>query len=232
MLNFNRNLDNNNLKNLKTSMEKRNLLPYNPIIVDSNYNVIDGQHRLQICKELQLPVYYVIAEDYKDHDVILLNINSKKWALNDYIGYHSDHGQDSYNWLEQTAEKYEWTVQQLINCIGNDFGNIRQGTFKIDEDQRITTENVIKRVDTFLRTFKEKTITPKNQLLWITSRACLSSLYAIMQVPKLKPEEFAAKCVSLDTKLDKRPNKKQYLKMFLDIWNFKRSNRINLEDLA
>ena len=45
---------------LKKSIMKDNLLYLNPILVNSDYYVFDGQHRLKVAEDLNLPIFYTI----------------------------------------------------------------------------------------------------------------------------------------------------------------------------
>mgnify|MGYP003676458481 CR=1 FL=1 len=56
----NRNLDSKNLKRIKESINEIGLQM--PILVNQNKSIIDGQHRLQAAKELEIPITYTIAD--------------------------------------------------------------------------------------------------------------------------------------------------------------------------
>jgi hypothetical protein len=55
------------------------------IIVNENYEIIDGQHRFEVIKELNLPMHYIICDGYGLNEVHLLNQNSKNWNSDDYL---------------------------------------------------------------------------------------------------------------------------------------------------
>ena len=55
------------------------------IIVDRDMNVIDGQHRLEACKRLSLPIYYMISTSDPQKTIIQLNAQQVGWKMNDYI---------------------------------------------------------------------------------------------------------------------------------------------------
>jgi ParB-like chromosome segregation protein Spo0J len=58
----NRNINLLHLNRLRQSMLEKYL--FTIIIVNENMEIIDGQHRFTVCRELGLPVYYVICQDY------------------------------------------------------------------------------------------------------------------------------------------------------------------------
>jgi len=88
----NRLLDRNNLKRIKESISERNLLHINPIIIDTDHVVIDGQHRLQACRELGVHVCYTIADEHEDAVGAIQQLNSaqKGWKIDDYLRYYKE----------------------------------------------------------------------------------------------------------------------------------------------
>lgn len=69
----NRTINLKNVNNIINNIKKNGLLP-TVIIVNEKMEVIDGQHRLQALKELNLPVYYQIKEGLSINDCIAYNI--------------------------------------------------------------------------------------------------------------------------------------------------------------
>lgn len=67
-LKLNRNIDQSYVQELKRKIENRGLLV--PILIDKNGYVMDGQHRLMACKELEIPVQFIVnnVEYDKDYD--------------------------------------------------------------------------------------------------------------------------------------------------------------------
>lgn len=79
----NRNKNLLHINRLKDSMTEKYL--FTVIIVNENYEIIDGQHRFEVIKELKLPMNYIICDGYGLNEVHLLNQNSKNWNSDDYL---------------------------------------------------------------------------------------------------------------------------------------------------
>lgn len=79
----NRDLNKRHIYRLKQSIEKRYLM--SPILVNKKWEIIDGQNRYTIVKELGLPLYYIILPDYGLQEVIKLNSNSQNWKKKDFL---------------------------------------------------------------------------------------------------------------------------------------------------
>lgn len=121
------------------SMKERGLL-LAPIIVNENYEIIDGQNRFEACKKLNLPVYYVIAEGYGINECIAMNSVSKNWSVFDYIQSYADLGNYNYKYLQDMLNKYrpDLPTNTIIAITsGNiDFystNELRKGLYKIGD---------------------------------------------------------------------------------------------------
>ena len=48
------------VKNLIKSIENIGLIP-TPIVVNEKMQILDGQHRVEACRQLKMPVYYIVV---------------------------------------------------------------------------------------------------------------------------------------------------------------------------
>lgn len=90
---------------------------YKPILVNQNYEIIDGQHRLQALKELGLPVYYVIAPGTGLKEVQDLNSISKVWTPVDYAESYSQIGYEPYTFYLAMREAFKLNHDVLLAYI-------------------------------------------------------------------------------------------------------------------
>jgi ParB/Sulfiredoxin domain len=67
-----------------------------PLIVNEKFEVIDGQHRLEACKETGVPVYYFIMPGYSTPEVTILNSNQKNWTKMDFLAMYVAEGYEAY----------------------------------------------------------------------------------------------------------------------------------------
>ena len=89
----NRPIDRANLESLITSISERNLLEERPILINEFNEILDGQHRLEAAKILNIPVHYIISGEClerKAYDHIMAaNINQRKWTIDDFLNLYS-----------------------------------------------------------------------------------------------------------------------------------------------
>ena len=83
LLDNNRDIDIRHVAALMASMKKHGQLM--PIIVNENLEVIEGQHRLKACTELDIPVAYITSIKARGRDVAVLNNSQKGWKNRDYL---------------------------------------------------------------------------------------------------------------------------------------------------
>lgn len=102
----NRMVNDAHVNELVRSIKKNNLLFCQPILVNSKYEVIDGQHRLKAAIELDERIYYIIKPGLTIEDAIALNINTKNWGYKDYMDHWIAQGNENYVYFKQYLEKY------------------------------------------------------------------------------------------------------------------------------
>lgn len=99
-----------NIVRVQNSILEKNLLEHRPVIVDAEFYIIDGQHRVEACKRLGLPVPYIIHTEGSSDDVILYQ-NQTAWRLDDYLHYHAARGIPEYIKLREFIKKNNETLR-------------------------------------------------------------------------------------------------------------------------
>lgn len=138
----NRGIHEPHLRRLRSSMERRNMLPANPIIVNERMEVADGQHRLTAAKELGLPIYYTIVENAGLEEIQMLNANNRAWTTYDYLESYIAMGKKEYITLKQFADEYRISIPIAMKLLTNFKHNqellrdYRDGKFEVEDYDR------------------------------------------------------------------------------------------------
>ncbi len=112
-LDNNRIVKSSHVNMLKKSIKNIDLTKYNPIKVDANLRIIDGQHRFHACMELGLPIYYVVLNGVDAEQAMIIdNQNNKKWEMMDWLRYRANKNGGCYKQLLDF-------VQQTCTTISN-----------------------------------------------------------------------------------------------------------------
>ena len=130
----NRNIDPCIVEQLKQSMIKKGVLPI-PVIVNENYEVIDGQHRIMAATELKEAIYYEIIPGLKLKDCIDLNAEQHKWSLVDYVSSYAKLGYEQYDsLLTMINTNPDLNANVVISAFGDRKGKtIKTGKYKIGD---------------------------------------------------------------------------------------------------
>lgn len=116
---LNREIDPARVEFWKRTLTNNDLLCDNPMLIDSNDNIIDGQHRLCAAKELGITVYYQVASRATINDAPTLNSQNKGWTNVDYLTAWCNAGNTEYIRLGKIHDQYPWmqlsTLYRLLS---------------------------------------------------------------------------------------------------------------------
>ena len=111
----NRPVDDTHVKQLKRLIAEKDL--YDPIRVNKNMEVIDGQHTLQARKELDLKVPYIIINSDDPLDVARLNTGRKNWSMEAYLNHHCARQKRDYQICRNKMNQYGINVAEAIMLL-------------------------------------------------------------------------------------------------------------------
>jgi hypothetical protein len=142
LLQGNRSVDPAHIQELINSMKEDYLQM--PIHVNEKFQVIDGQHRLEVCQELNYPVYYIMHDGWKLDEVHILNTHQVNWNSLDYLYSWASRGHDQYKiflkFMEDYKFGYQVTYALLTNTTsaprGHKTKEFRRGKFEVADLQR------------------------------------------------------------------------------------------------
>ena len=147
----NREINKSNVNRLKESINEIGLQV--PILVNENKAVVDGQHRLQALKELNLPVTYVQSAITKEEHIPDLQV-SKVWTALDYAKRNAAQGDKQCikaldiveEWHESTNKRFgKIVILELLNHAQTNALKLylKNKTYKIDIDNAIRVFNCL-----------------------------------------------------------------------------------------
>lgn len=140
-------------KVLKDSIIKYGYLKSQPITVNSDFKIIDGQNRFSICKELGLPIIYEISDIDANELMIVLNTTSAVWRLNEFIHHYAKRGFDGYDRLLDFIKQNP--ALGVTNCIAI-FSNDTAKCTQIRNGLKLQELPNYKDISEFIYFFKNK----------------------------------------------------------------------------
>lgn len=126
----NRNVDPAHVKNLVRQIEKNgNLIDKFPIVVNSDMQILDGQHRFEALRQLKEPVVYEIRENVNIDEVRNINTTHKNWGWKDYAVSYADLGNDNYARLLNLHQHFGYGYGILLAYCGATIDKRRSQNF-------------------------------------------------------------------------------------------------------
>ena len=95
---------------------KGNILP---IIVTKNFEVVDGNSRLEACKTTESPVAYEFIAEGRDalETMKLINTTASKWTPDNYLVFYAEgYGYESYIDLLAFKNKHNIPLKYIFKC--------------------------------------------------------------------------------------------------------------------
>lgn len=226
----NRNLDVPNLKRITQSMKENPL--FSIITVNKDFEIIDGRHRFTACKELKLPIYYVICDKYTLKEVQILNTNSKNWNNISYLNSYCALGYAEYIKVKNFMSKYPYfTITLVLHLLsltasrgvikargrsGYNVDTFKNGNYKcvnIDKSEEIATQLIRLRMVTDL----------------YNRRSFVNAYLIILRSPNFSQKLFFKKMKTYTGMIEAQTNAKKYVDMFEKIYNFRSRKPVSLK---
>ncbi len=130
-------------KRLETSFKTHSGISI--IIVNENYEIIDGLGRFTVAKEAGTPIYFVIEIGADTKSMLTYNTTHMNWSLKDYLTLHCASGTKDYQTFENFVITYGLSISSGICLahIGTHSGGrnleFREGKFKFKDYKKTLT---------------------------------------------------------------------------------------------
>ena len=218
LLGANRKTSKGHVKRIANSILENNLLKHNPIIVDNNMVVIDGQHRLEAAKQLGVEIYYTDGGFIGAKQVRNLNSSQRQWTMADFVRSFAETS-DDYQYLYDFSQANDLPLSVAARILTNFTGNssskaVRMGDFRIGDMEQVEAHmEAVKRLEPFISNVARKdrqynatiTVLRNNKIDW--------------DKMETKARAIAASKDSREI-ITKQSNKRSYLRLFEDIYNY------------
>lgn len=228
----NRPVDRRYVDQLIYSISQENLLEQNPIIVNEYNEVIDGQHRLESAKVLQLPIFYVVRPGAGAREVVLLNNGRKNWKPEDYLRLYAE-GQkkESYIYIQDFIKSHGFPLATSLLIIQGPFKEMKECAAFRDGDFTLKIplneiEELCSKVSSVVDLIKRHNIKPLHRFV---NTSFIRPLVLFLSHDNLNWDLFQQKLEANWFKIGTRPSHNLYIEMFCEIYNIRNQNKIYFE---
>lgn len=220
-LDYNRDVTERRVAKLTASFSEKRVR--NPIVVNEKFEVIDGQGRLETCKNLHLPVEFVVAKGANIEDCRRMNLYNTNWKKEDYVNSYVEAGIESYINIKKvrtsTGLPY-CTILRLSNKYRGELlaGYLESGKAIFSKQDATCVERIFEMA---LEIRKALDYTKKMNDVFIVSVKIVS------ETPKYNHYRMLEKCKITKENFGQYSNLEGMLKEFSRIYNQKIKNESN-----
>lgn len=236
----NRTVNKAHIRRLTDSFKKSYLVC--PIIVNQNYEIIDGQHRFESAKNLKLPVNFIMLNDYGIKEVQTLNSNMSNWKREDYLDAFCDLGEEEY--IKFRDFMHQFPDFKMSACEAILTGELSSSSGKRTTDKNLKSDNN-KRGSMIIKYFEngdliipdlEASKDIARKILQIkpfydgfNRRSFVSAMLGVMRNENYDHNKFISKLKMQPNSLFHCANVGQYKQVIEDIFNYRSSNKVSLK---
>ena len=225
-LEANRDIKERHVNRLVASIRKEGQIY--PILVNKSFDVIEGQHRVEACKILQLPVMFLKNDKATIKHVRIVNNCQEGWGFYDYLKSFS-HRSHSCHETYQKVELFvkEFCFQPRICLIllvggvdnGKKIDEFKLGTFTINDEEK--SRRLAKQL------LKIKTFAPD---LVANKKFCLG-WFRVQKIEKFKVESAYDQIRKYRAKLEGCLNQEDWIEGILEAYSYKKpkSEKISIK---
>lgn len=225
---FNRDI--RGIDRLKKSMRKYGFIPHKSISCIKNGSgkliVADGHHRLIAAKELDIPVWYTLADD-SGMTIQEEQVTTRSWDLKDFLTSYVRNGIASYiaveKYIEDTGIPLGLTISILAGesaGSGNKVNAFKSGSYVLGD------QNHANQIKSIVATMK------KSGISYATNAFFIQALSKVLWVDSFSITRFKSKIKSHAQHFEKQPNVQAYLEEIERIYNRQSTSRLPLAFLA
>lgn len=214
------------IMNLVNSIKSRNLLEFRPIIVNSQMEVLDGQHRLLAAKRLGFDIYYKVEDCLSHEDMLKLNL-SVQWKQGDYLNYFVQNGYEEYIKLKEFMEKYQLNLNISLTLTMSrtykDILDFKQGRYIFKDNYFkeklqicLNTINYIKKMN--------------GSCNYVLANKFWNALLKVLNHGNFNLKVWERNLEKLVCRIGPRVTCADYFKMLVEVYNFRTIHKIDLDD--
>tara|TARA_Y100000593_G_C4265240_1_gene314409 strand:+ start:124 stop:867 length:744 start_codon:yes stop_codon:yes gene_type:complete len=207
--------NNNGVKGIMKSIKEHGVISAVSVRASVEFpnklEIYDGQHTVEACKRLDVPVIYNEFKSVTNRAMISLNGKSRKWKMTDYLKYGVTDNIEDYAFLNKIYTQERIPLTALIMMYGGCYAN---KSFKELKWKRLTVERgnmLLKYIKDFEKTYNIEH-SRHARFIWGFGRVIDTGLYDHKRMMRQ-----LSKCSQL---LTKQANPEDYARNIEMVYNY------------
>lgn len=229
-LNGNRTLNLSHVRRLESSINKHGMLEVD-IIINEKGEVIDGQNRLEAAKRVNSVVFFKVCEGYGLREAQILNENVKSWKRIDYLDSYCELGYEPYITFKEFMHKFPKfnfssceTIILLRSSNKRDTIDGAEISSKYFESGSLNIPNIDKSID-----YAQKIMEIEPYFEGYNTITFVRAMMTVFQNSNYDHGDFLRKLQFRGAPILDYRNKVEHYKLLIEeIYNYKRSGKVNL----
>ena len=216
----NRPINQRHLKRLVNSIKEKNMLKFYPIQVTCEGKVLDGQHRLEAAKKLNLPIYYMIVdESVTIADIAMSNHATKTWTRADYLHHWCERSEQHYIALRDFVSKHDWMSVSVGMAVCSGIASHKRMSDAMQQD---FVDGAFRIVDMRFATMFASAINDfRKYVTFATDRFFMAAICILLRKENYDHSRMIHKMEIAGGRLLRSPDIDNYLRQLEEIYNFK-----------
>jgi hypothetical protein len=219
----NRVINQNHVKKLSKNMKEKGWLSSSVVTINGNGDTIDGQHRVKAAMLAGVPVRYKITRGAGTDEMTGMNTLQRNWSPFDHLHKFVVRGNSSYVTFQKFVDEFpQYKYTEIAMFLSNSLNSVHRDTFESgnysvkDVNKGRKWANEILQLKPFGEKFYNRSIFVR-AMIKVMSNKPEFIFEEFLHKVKLRPMNFV-QCGTVD----------QYVEMIENVYNYRRSDKINL----
>lgn len=218
----NRMVDESHVQRLMRAMKVNDL--FTPIMVNSSFEVIDGQHRLEARKRLGLIVPYFVMGDYGLAEVQAINSQQKKWSIQDYTDSYIALGLKDYEIYKWFMKRYRLPHTISVGLLSGASQSQRRDFTKMFNEGQLRVKEL-----EYAKQVAEKLEQVAPFFSGYNDRGFVLAMIALFEKKVFDFKKFLSRLESNPLLLKRCATTAQYIDNIEDVYNYRSQNKVSLK---
>lgn len=208
---------------IKRSIEQNGYFR-NPININDLHEIGDGQARFYACKELNLPIEFIVSKNMDLHECIKRNSNSTNWKMKNFVDSFAEAGNEDYIVLKDLLERYNGQLadENIIILAGKSKseGGASSGSVKAGKFKMMDTDTASRRIEYVCNMMDIIRGICGRQRPWVCA---FKFVYYCNEIDKTKLEKKLKEHINM---IHASNTIKESIDMLEDVYNFHRKEKV------
>ena len=220
----NRIVNTNHVKKLSQRMKDSGWLSSSVVTINGNGDIIDGQHRIKAAMSVSCPVRYKVTRGAGIDEMTSMNTLQRNWSPFDHLHKFVTRGNPHYISFDRFSKDYpmfKYTENAMF--LQNSQTTIKRDSFEsgnyVVKNEKVGRDwaDKIVQLKPFFEKYYNKSIFVRGMVKVLSNKKNQFNFDEFLHKVKLRPNMLVP-CGTTD----------QYVEVIEDIYNFKRSKKVNL----